>query len=293
MNVFYSLLKLKYNVPTTIFNDHKGAYCWHYGPIQTIYEDHALLSNMLFEVLKDSIRWSPRGRQHEVCWYTDEKSQCLYEFDLGRPHAPVVFPPFMLILRDHMMEVLNYPKDDPPNSCYVNLYKNGEACIGTHTDNEPIFNGNSQPINIISFSVGQKRRFEIREFKFWKDAALVGAVEVDSLSYMTMQGNFQQNYKHSIPKQPGIVEPRINLTWRWVVNKKAGNPGNTGSVRNYNRGNIKGDKVDNKAVYKGGSRGNFLHKGYNQGGNFNKGYNQGGNSQYQIYNQTWWGGMQY
>ena len=42
------------------------------------------------------------------------------------------------------------------------------------------------------------------------------------LSYVTMQGMFQRKLKHSVPREPEVKGPRINITWRWIVHKEEG-----------------------------------------------------------------------
>ena len=33
-----------------------------------------------------------------------------------------------------------------------------------------------------------------------------------------MEGLFQNEYQHRVPRSNECNEPRINLTWRWIVN---------------------------------------------------------------------------
>ena len=75
--------------------------------------------------MRDNIQWTHRNENHGVAWYTDKDYKVSYKYDSHNAHQPIEFPPWMLFLRDHMMKVLNLPKDDPPHGCNVNLYKSG------------------------------------------------------------------------------------------------------------------------------------------------------------------------
>jgi epoxyqueuosine reductase QueG len=33
----------------------------------------------------------------------------------------------------------------------------------------------------------------------------------------TMEGLCQKHYRHSVPADLSVTQPRINLTWRWIV----------------------------------------------------------------------------
>ena len=96
----------------------------------------------------------------------------------------------MLYLREHALRTCGLPLDDPPEGCNLNKYSNGYGSIGAHADDEPIFNLSAHPGTILGFSLGETRRFE-----FWDDwnhkGTLAAAVELPSLSYVSMQGSFQ------------------------------------------------------------------------------------------------------
>jgi alkylated DNA repair dioxygenase AlkB len=80
-----------------------------------------------------------------------------------------------------MMELLNLPRDDPPNSCNMNLYKSGGAKLGAHSDDEQIFDGKNQPITIVSFSLGQMRTFQIVDMH--QKHKVVKDIKLPSLAY--------------------------------------------------------------------------------------------------------------
>merc|ERR1711879_674184 len=121
----------------------------------------------------------------------------------------------MIELRTHMLETLNLPLDNPPNSCNINWYKDGSAGIGTHSDDEDLFGGLDHPIKIISVSFGAERKFQIYKYEDPSRHGLVTELVLPNNSYMTMEGMFQKHYKHRIPIYPDSdLPPRLNITWR-------------------------------------------------------------------------------
>merc|ERR1719464_2302782 len=171
--------------------------------------------------VEHNTKWETRDPNHLVAWYTERPCCCDYEYDAGDPQPSQAMPDWMLELRDHMMQTLNLPPDNPPNSVNMNWYKSGEAGIGAHSDDESLFQAYEQPAKIISFSCGAEREFEIYEWNNKSDEAaeepLAAKLVLPSLSYMTMEGMFQRNYKHKVPLGPKTLPARLNMTWRWIV----------------------------------------------------------------------------
>ena len=103
-------------------------------------------------------------------------------------------------------EELNLP-ENYFNACLLNLYPNGKAFISYHKDNEKEMEPEAP---IVSFSLGATRKFYIK-----KDLTK----EVIKLSHkegniLIMYPDCQRLYKHSIPKELKVTEPRISLTFR-------------------------------------------------------------------------------
>lgn len=88
----------------------------------------------------------------------------------------------------------------------LHCYADGMANIGYHNDKESLDH------EIASVSVGQPRKFRIREIdqtKGWIDEYLLGDGDL-----LVMEKGMQRLYKHGIPKEPGVVNPRCNWTFR-------------------------------------------------------------------------------
>eukprot|EP00434_Breviolum_minutum_P021549 symbB.v1.2.019019.t2/scaffold1541.1/size112753/1 len=151
----------------------------------------------------------------QVAWMTRKGCSCKYRYG-GLELESQDFPPFMIELLSKVMKHcgLTNPKDWP-DSCSLNYYEDGAASLGWHADDEALFQGKLEDISIVSLSLGQARRFELR--RTWPE---VGETELEKLTLsngdlMTMEGMMQKHFQHRIPKG-GCVEPRINLTWRWI-----------------------------------------------------------------------------
>ena len=96
------------------------------------------------------------------------------------------------------------------NYILANYYKDGSSNIGMHSDDERGLDG-----PIISISLGADRFFDIQHKK---DKSLRKRLTLKNGSMLVMDGETQKNYKHGIPVQKKILLPRINLTFRCVVN---------------------------------------------------------------------------
>ncbi len=97
------------------------------------------------------------------------------------------------------------------NGVLCNLYRDGQDSMGWHCDNEPELG--PDPV-LASISFGAKRRFVFRNKneKFLKTDILLEAGDI-----LVMGTGTQSNWEHSVPKTSGLVEPRINFTFRRVL----------------------------------------------------------------------------
>jgi alkylated DNA repair dioxygenase AlkB len=96
------------------------------------------------------------------------------------------------------------------NAVLCNLYRNGNDSVGLHSDNEPEMG----PV-IASVSLGSERLFRLTG----KGGAVVYSKPLPHGSLLIMAGSTQKHFKHEVPKQPGVVYPRINLTFRRIQHK--------------------------------------------------------------------------
>ena len=95
------------------------------------------------------------------------------------------------------------------NGALVNLYRSGADAMGWHSDDEPI-NG-INPV-IASVSLGAERRFD---FRHKRTREVVSAV-LPHGSLLVMSGSCQTDWHHRIAKTTRKIEPRINITFRFL-----------------------------------------------------------------------------
>lgn len=100
------------------------------------------------------------------------------------------------------------------NACLSNLYRNGKDSNGWHADNEKELGKN--PI-IASLSFGATRRFDLRHQSTKEKLSF----QLTSGSLLVMGGEMQHFWKHQIPKQKNVNDPRVNLTFRQVLDMTA------------------------------------------------------------------------
>jgi alkylated DNA repair dioxygenase AlkB len=97
------------------------------------------------------------------------------------------------------------------NSVLCNLYRNGADSMGWHADDEKELG--PSPV-IASVSLGATRRFVLRHVKK-KEPAVTLALSSGSL--LVMGGTLQTFWRHALPKAADVDRPRINLTFRRIV----------------------------------------------------------------------------
>lgn len=96
------------------------------------------------------------------------------------------------------------------NGVLANFYKDGSDHLGWHADDESV-NG-PEPI-IASISLGAERRFDFRH----NETHEVVNVLLPHGSLLVMSGLSQSCWQHRIPKETKLTDPRINLTFRKVL----------------------------------------------------------------------------
>ncbi|WP_316801512.1 alpha-ketoglutarate-dependent dioxygenase AlkB family protein [Pedobacter frigidisoli] len=98
------------------------------------------------------------------------------------------------------------------NSVLLNYYRDGQDSVAWHSDNETVMG--SHPI-IASVSFGQVRSFDIR---LKANHAVKHSVRLEHGSLLLMKGDLQQKWDHRIAKSKAFMRPRLNLTFRRIIN---------------------------------------------------------------------------
>ena len=143
--------------------------------------------------------------KRRIAWYADDGKSYTYS---GSTFFPSQWNNVLLQLKE---KVENY-SEIKFNSVLLNEYPNGEVGMGGHSDDEKELG--TDPI-IASLSFGADRDFI---FKHKTDRSIENVkLHLKSGSLLLMLGSTQHYWKHSLPKRLKVKEPRINLTFRNII----------------------------------------------------------------------------
>tara|TARA_B100002049_G_scaffold227975_1_gene202111 strand:- start:465 stop:1052 length:588 start_codon:yes stop_codon:yes gene_type:complete len=166
----------------------------------------------LFYFLQQHLNWQQPnitvfGKTHPIprlqCFIADEQINYAYS------GTQLVVEPWPEVL-DAMRKRLSQQLRIPFNALLVNLYRDGQDCMGWHSDDEKELG--EQP-TIASISLGAERVFKIKH----KHSNEKQSIVLQSGSCLIMNGFSQRDYQHSLPKQQKLMHPRINLTFRSII----------------------------------------------------------------------------
>ena len=177
-------------------------------------------ARLLFDALRAKCAWHRHKTSfnHAVprdeAYYGDPGTTYTYS---RREYKPLAWIPELFSLKVRVEEAtpasaysnLGLPRLGY-NAALCNLYRNGHDSVGLHADAEPEMG----PV-IASVSLGAERLFRLKG----KNGAVVFADRLPHGSLFIMAGETQKNYKHEVPKEPDIIQPRINLTFRQIQHK--------------------------------------------------------------------------
>ena len=193
-------------------------------PGAEIYYDKNFLSpeeaTILFNMLRTKCVWERRRTSfkspvpRDEAYYGDPGTSYIYS---RREYKPLAWIPELLSLKTQVEEAtpdIAYSNSGSPrrgyNAVLCNLYRNGNDSVGLHADAEPEMG----PL-IASVSLGAERLFRLKR----QNGAVAFAQRLPHGSLLIMAGRTQKNFKHEVPKEPKINEPRINLTFRHIEHK--------------------------------------------------------------------------
>jgi alkylated DNA repair dioxygenase AlkB len=174
----------------------------------------------LFHVLQAKCAWERHRTSfksavpRDESYYGDPGANYTYS---RREYRPLAWIPELISLRTRVEDAtptsayanLRLPKLSY-NAVLCNLYRNGNDSVGLHADAEP----EMWPV-IASVSLGAERLFRLKA----QNGAVSFAERLPHGSLLIMAGQTQKHFKHEVPKESDVVEPRINLTFRHIEHK--------------------------------------------------------------------------
>jgi alkylated DNA repair dioxygenase AlkB len=142
--------------------------------------------------------------KRKVAWYGDDNFE--YTYSNVRKYA-LPWTEELLLLKQKVEQLTG----ESYNSCLLNLYHDGSEGMAWHSDGEQDLKKNGA---IASLSLGATRKFS---FKHKKDHCKIDII-LESGSLLVMTGDTQSNWLHRLPPTKKVSKPRINLTFRTIVN---------------------------------------------------------------------------
>ncbi len=170
-------------------------------------------ADALFDTLYQTLMWQQEqlfiyGRWLAVprlmCWYGDMGACYRYSHT---DHAPLAWTDELLRLKSDVEVACQYRF----NSVLANLYRNGRDSMGCHADDEKEL-GENPLIASLSFGAQRLLRFRHARLGHKLDLPLVHG------DLLIMAGELQHHWKHELPKTRKCDRPRINLTFRLILN---------------------------------------------------------------------------
>jgi alkylated DNA repair dioxygenase AlkB len=180
----------------------------------------ALEATQLFNTLLSKCAWERRKASfgyavpRDEAYYGDPGTHYTYS---QREYNPLPWIPELLSLKVRVEEAtpmaaytnLGLPKLGY-NAVLCDLYRDANDSVGLHADAEP----EMEPV-ITSVSLGAERLFRLKR----KNGSVAFSERLPHGSLLIMAGNTQEHFKHEVPKEPGLTQPRINLTFRYIEHK--------------------------------------------------------------------------
>lgn len=179
----------------------------YYGRILTVEE-----SNHFYERLLNVIPWENDEAKifgkhiitkRKVAWYGDKEYTYKYS---GSTKYAKLWNKELLDLKKLTEQKLNVNF----NSCLLNLYHSGEEGMAWHSDDEKMLQKNG---TIASLSFGAERFFAFKHKKTKETIKIL----LENGSLLVMKDETQTHWLHRLPPTVKVKSPRINLTFRMII----------------------------------------------------------------------------
>jgi alkylated DNA repair dioxygenase AlkB len=180
---------------------------FYYGTVMTQAE-----ANHYFNELFNTIEWKNDeaivfGKHiltnRKVAWYGD------MDFDYTYSNTTKKALPWTKELLA-LKQLAEEKTETNYNSCLLNLYHDGNEGMAWHSDSEKMLQKNGA---IASFTFGAERKFAFKH-KINKDST---SLILEHGSLLVMKDETQTHWLHRLPPTTTIKRPRINLTFRTII----------------------------------------------------------------------------
>ena len=179
----------------------------YYGKIMSAEE-----ADYFYEKLFQDIEWRNDeavifGKKvitkRKVAWYGDKSFEYSYS-NVTKTALP--WSPDLLKLK----KIIEEASGETFNSCLLNLYHDGSEGMAWHSDGEKDLKKNG---SIASVSLGAERKFAFKHKVSKEKVELV----LSHGSLLMMKGTTQTHWQHRLPPTKKLFGPRVNLTFRTIV----------------------------------------------------------------------------
>ena len=168
-----------------------------------------LLTKLISKLPWESMVIKMFGRETKIprlqCWIGDEG--CNYKYS-GKKLNRQSWTKDLTMIREKIYKEFKIDF----NSVLVNYYRDGKDSMGWHSDDEKELGHNP---TIASISFGSERDLVFKN-KISKETLSIAQVHG---CLILIDGKTQKNWQHSIKKTRKVIGPRINLTFRNIIEK--------------------------------------------------------------------------
>ena len=170
-------------------------------------------ANYYLETLLNTIEWRHDeaiifGKKiitkRKVAWYGEKPFQYTYSNTTKRA---LPWTPDLIQLK----EIAEKASGEVFNSCLLNLYHSGDEGMAWHSDGEKDLKKNGA---IASLSFGAERKFMFKH----RDTKETIVLQLEHGSLLVMKDSTQTYWLHRLPPTKKVTSPRVNLTFRSIVN---------------------------------------------------------------------------
>ncbi len=179
----------------------------YYGAVMDVKTADAYLVHLLHQIAWQNDEAIIFGKhlvtKRKVAWYASESFS--YTYSKITKHA-LPFTPELLALKG----IAESNSGETYNACLLNLYHNGQEGMAWHSDGEKDLKKNGA---IASLSFGAERKFSFKHKTNGQTVSLL----LEHGSLLVMKDTTQTNWLHRLPPSTRITTPRVNLTFRTIV----------------------------------------------------------------------------
>ena len=170
-------------------------------------------SDRFYQTLLETIEWKNDeavifGKKilakRKVAWYGDENFEYTYS---NSTKKAIPWTKELLQLKKMAEEKTG----EKFNSCLLNLYHDGSEGMAYHSDGEKDLKKDGA---IASLSLGAERKFSFKHKETKEKVELI----LEHGSLLIMKDETQSFWLHRLPPTKKVFTPRINLTFRTIVN---------------------------------------------------------------------------